>query len=142
MRQSSRNHDSQARMDAATLEPTTLDDVSIAVAVKSPMSPRPLMARLRGKLSLSEAIKELCQTPPADAAERRLLQQLILELSAQHDYLAIGPKGELSKVADPAKTTLAEIACEREVRTPSGVETTRIAAFEVQSYSPVGLTGR
>jgi hypothetical protein len=111
--------------------------LTIPVAVKTAMSPRPLMGALDSRMTLSQAVRELRQMPPADAADGRLLQQLTRELSGAHEYLAIGPSGELTRV-DPETTTVGDIAAPRAVRTPQGVETTRIAACEIQAYAPVG----
>jgi hypothetical protein len=117
---------------------STLNESPIPVALKTPMWPRPLMASLDAKLTLNQAVRKLRQMSPADAADSRLLQQLERELSGPHEFLAIGPAGELTKV-DPETTTLGDISAPREVRTPRGVETTRIAGFEVQAYAPVGI---
>jgi hypothetical protein len=114
-------------------------DSSIPVAFKSPMSPRAIMASLDRRLTLRQAVRELRQTPPADAGDHRLLLQLQRELSGMHDFLALGPDGELTKV-DPETTTLGDISVPREVRTPRGVETTPVAACEIQAYAPVGIT--
>jgi hypothetical protein len=102
------------------------------------MTPRPLIASLDRKLTLSQAVRELRQMPPGSAADSRLLEQLARELSGPHDFLAIGPEGQVTKV-DPEKTTLGDISVPREVRTPRGMETTEIAGFEVQAYAPVGI---
>jgi hypothetical protein len=113
-------------------------DSSIAVAFKSPMSPRALQASLDRRLTLRQAVRELRQMPPRDAADQRLRMQLERELSGTHDFLAIGPEGELTKV-DPETTTLGDIAVAREVRTRRGVETTPVAGCEIQAYAPVGI---
>jgi hypothetical protein len=131
-----RNRRPGATKESAPLQPAP-SETPIPIAVKTAMSPRPLMASLDPKMTLAQAVRELRQMPPADAADGRLLQQLARELSGAHDFLAIGPKGELTKV-DPEKTTVGDISSPREVRTPSGVETTRIAACEIQAYAPVG----
>jgi hypothetical protein len=112
-------------------------DLSIPVAFKSPMSPWALPASLDRRLTLNQAIRELRRQARGDAAEHRLLLQLERELSGPHDFLALGPQGELTKV-DPETTTLGDIAVTREVRTPRGVETTQMASCEIQAYAPVG----
>jgi hypothetical protein len=124
-------------MPEPALPETIVDDFSIPVAFKTPMSPRPTMASLDRKMTLAQAVRELLRTPPGSAADGRLLEQLAREVSGPHDFLAIGPEGELTKV-DPEKTTLGDISVPREVRTPRGVEKVRIAGFEVQAYAPVG----
>jgi hypothetical protein len=111
--------------------------MSIPVAFKSPMSPWALPATLDRRLTLQQAIRELRKQPIGDPAEHRLRLQLERELSGPHDFLAIGPQGELTKV-DPEKTTLGDIAVPRQVRTPRGIETTQMASCEIQAYAPVG----
>jgi len=125
-------------MPEPTLAKATAADSSIPVALKTPMSPRPLLASLDRRLTLTQAVREVRQMPPGDATDDRLLQQLARELSGPHDFLALGPQGELTKV-DPETTTLGDISVPREVRTLRGVETTGIAGFEVQAYAPVGI---
>jgi hypothetical protein len=88
------------------------------------MSPWALPASLDRRLSLNQAIRELRRQARGDAAEHRLLLQLERELSGPHDFLALGPQGELKKV-DPETTTLGDIAVTREVRTPRGVDKVR-----------------
>ena len=97
----------------------------------------PLMASLDRRLTLTQAVRELRQTAPGDATDQRLLLQLARELSGPHDFLALGPEGELTKV-DPETTTLGDISVPREVRTSRGIETTLVAGCEIQSYAPVG----
>jgi len=113
-------------------------DPSVLVAFKTPMTPRPSTAYLRGNLTLRQTLHELRRIPPKDEADRRLIQQLDRETSGPHDFLVLGRKGELTKV-DPERTTLGDIAVPREVRTPRGTEKLPTAAFEVQAYAPVGL---
>ncbi len=131
-----------SRRHALAPEPARPDaaggDSSIPVAFKSPMSPRAIMASLDRRLTLRQAVRELRQTPVRDAGEHRLLLQLERELSGMHDFLAVGALGELTKV-DPETTTLGDISVAREVRTPRGVETTPVAACEIQAYAPVGV---
>jgi hypothetical protein len=131
-----RNRGSAAIRDLRT-DSATQPHSPIPVAFKTPMSPRPLMAALDGKLTLAQAVAELRKRGAGSAADSRLLEQLAREVSGPHDYLAIGPEGELTKV-DPEQTTLADIAVPRDVRTPRGLETTHVAGFEVQAYAPVG----
>lgn len=115
--------------------PTTL------VAAKAPLSRGSMVADLDSRLTLPQALQELRRftLSEGDPDTLLVLQQVVREQSAQHSYLAIGPKGELSRVDDPSRTTVAEIARSRAVRTPDGgVDTVQIAAFEVQAYAPVG----
>jgi hypothetical protein len=113
-------------------------DTSVLVAFKTPMTPRPSTAYLRGNLTLRQTLHELRHIPPKDEADRRLIQQLDRETSGPHDFLVVGRQGELTKV-DPERTTLGDIAIPREVRTPRGTEKLPTAAFEVQAYAPVGV---
>jgi hypothetical protein len=122
-------------------EETTRLDAAIPVALKTPLAPRALIASLDRKLTLAQAVREVRQMRSASAADSRLIEQLSREIAGQHDFLAIGPGGELTKV-DPEKTTLGDICVPREVRTPRGVETAQIAGFEVQAYAPVGIGRR
>src|SRR4029077_17275735 len=114
------------------------DDSSIPATFKSPMSPRALTASLDRRLTLNQAVRELRKRPPTDATDHRLVLQLEREMSGPHDFLALGLKGEITKV-DPDTTTIADISVPREVRTPRGVETTPIAGCEIQAYAPVGI---
>jgi hypothetical protein len=113
------------------------DESGVLVAFKTPMTPRPSTAYLRGNLSLRQSVEELRRMPPKDEAARRLIQQLERETSGPHDFLVLGSQGELTKV-DPERTKLGDIAVPREVRTPRGTEKVPTAAFEVQAYAPVG----
>jgi hypothetical protein len=128
------NHD-HSGLDS-TLDSSTAD-TSVLVAYKTPMTPRPSTAHLRGNLTLRQTLAELRRIPPKDEADRRLIQQLDRETAGPHDFLVVGRRGELTKV-DPEKTTLGDIAVPREVRTPRGTEKLPTAAFEVQAYAPVG----
>jgi hypothetical protein len=109
----------------------------VALALKTPMAPRAILASLDRKKTLAEAVRELRQMLPASAGDCRLLEQLGREVTGPHEYLAIGALGELNRV-DPERTTLGEISMPRKVRTPRGVETTEIAGLEVQAYAAVG----
>jgi hypothetical protein len=113
-------------------------DTSVMVAYKTPMTPRPSTAYLPSRLTLRQTLGEVRRIPPKAEADRRLIQQLERETAGPHDFLAVGPQGELTKV-DPEKTTLGDIAVPREVRTPRGTEKLPTAAFEVQAYAPVGV---
>ena len=125
-------------LDTAPDGARPFDEESVLVAFKTPMTPRPSTAVLRGNLTLRQSLAELQRMPPKDDAARRLIQQLGRETSGPHDVLVVGPQGELTKV-DPDKTKLGDIAISREVRTPRGTEEVPTAAFEVQAYAPVGL---
>lgn len=117
-------------------EQPALVDSQVLVAAKTPLMPRPVMARMSSRLKLIEAVEQFKATAPADDPSARVIQQLAREMTAVHHFLAVQPSG-LERV-DPRKTTLAEIAVPREVKTLKGIEEIPIAAFEIQSYSRVG----
>jgi hypothetical protein len=124
-------------VERSTLMVATKEEDLVMVAVKTPLMPRALSARMSGRLTMAETLAELHKTPDRDANSRRVKQQLERETSSTHDYLVFTEAGEVIK-KDPQKTTLRDIAIEREVKTPRGIETIPTAAFEVQAYAPVG----
>ncbi len=132
---STNNHD-HSSLDS-TIDDST-SDTNVLVAYKPAMAAKPSTAYLRGDLTLRQTLAELRRIPPKDDADRRLIQQLDRETAGPHDFLAVGRRGELTKV-DPERTTLGDIAVPRDVRTARGTEKLPTAAFEVQAYAPVGL---
>jgi hypothetical protein len=117
------------------------DDGNVLVAVKTPMMERGTSALLPRRMSVQEALKALLVTPPKDANSTRVIQQLGREISSTHDFMALNRQGQLVKI-DPQRTTLDELAVPREIRTSRGTEIVPVAAFEVQSYAPVGVISR
>ena len=111
-------------------------DPNILVADKTPLMPKPVMISVPSRFTLRQAAKHLQATQTDDPARKRIALQVARETSTRHSYLATGPGG--LKTVDPDKTTVAEIAVPREIRTPSGIEIVPASGFEIQSYAPVG----
>jgi hypothetical protein len=110
----------------------------VALAVKSTMQAKPLVAWFAETLSVAEALKQLSQSAGCDAAELRDRDRLRHEISSCHELMILSRDGKLLHCPDPQRQTVGSIAEAREIACESGSTTAKVAAVFAQKYAPVG----
>jgi len=113
------------------------NDKAVLVSMGTPLLARATRAVFPAQTTIAECIHEISRLEPADAAERRVVQQIRREThGVRFDILLVLQGGRIDKVRPEQR--LEEIAAEREVKTPAGVDKQLVAQIELQSYAPVG----
>ena len=110
----------------------------VLVSVKTPLMPSAAQATLPEGLTASQALAEFRQMTPRDPNALRVVRQLARELAGAHEVLAVAEGGQSTRI-DPEKTTLKDIAVDKEIRSERGTERIRAAALEAQGYAAVGI---
>jgi len=112
-------------------------DIPVVVSLGTPLLTRATRAVFPAQTTVAECIRELSNAEPADAGERRVVQQIRRETQGvRFDILLILRGGRIDRARPDQR--LAEIATPREVRTPTGTAKMLVAQIELQSYAPVG----
>ena len=115
----------------------TVDVDMVVTLVKTPMTMRPTTALLPAGLTVSQAVAEIRKMPATEENAMRVVRNLEREMAGgSFDYLVLSPNGQVARIAP--STRLEEIAVDKEIRTPLGLERRPVASFEVQAYAKVG----
>jgi hypothetical protein len=115
----------------------TADVDMVVTLVKTPMTIRPTTALLPARLTVSQAVAEIRKLPATEEHAMRVVRALEREMAGGTvDYLVLSPNGQVGRIAP--STRLEEIAVDKEIRTPHGLERRSVASFEVQAYAKVG----
>ena len=115
----------------------TIDVDMVVTLVKTPMTIHPTTALLPARLTVSQAVAEIRKRPAPEEKAMRVVRDLEREMAGGTvDYLVLSPNGQVGRIAP--STRLEEIAVDKEIRTPLGLERRAVASFEVQAYAKVG----
>jgi hypothetical protein len=125
-------------IERGNLSMSKKNDGVVLVSVKTPLMPSTAHAPLPEHLTAAQALAEFRQMTPRDPSALRVVRQLARETAGAHEVLAVGAGGHTTKI-DPNKTTLKDIAVDKEVHSEHGTERIRAAALEAQGYAAVGV---
>jgi hypothetical protein len=109
----------------------------VLVSLSTPILSRAARRSFPAATTLGDCVKEVARLATTDPDERRVVQQLRREVNgAQFDILVIFESGKTERMKP--ETPLGEVAMQRQLLTPKGLEEVWTAQVEVQAYTPVG----
>lgn len=112
------------------------NDLPVVVSLGTPLMDESVRSVFPAQTSLGDCIRQVSETEPTTARERRVVQQIRREVSGSRFGIFVIFQGK-SESAQPSEL-LADVAVVRELRTAGRVEKVLVAQIELQAYAPVG----